>query len=263
MPKKIISIIVTTYNSSDVIIRTLDSIIAQLGDKDELLIFDDFSNDDTVVKVKNFLADKVIDYKIKVATINNGGPAFGRNWGIKSAEGKYICFCDADDEWLAGKLTIQLDFLETNNFDFCGTRCFVIGSKQYPTFYGEVSILSQLARNKFSLSTLMFKAECFKASNILLDERRDYHAVEDYELILRLLARGSKGYVINLLLVNYFHNANSLSHINTKKSELKRILVLKNFNATNICQLSFVKLIIFILEIRIVYHGLRDYFSKL
>ena len=263
MPKKLISTIVTTYNSSDVIIRTLDSIIAQLCDKDELLIFDDFSNDDTVVKIKNYLADKAIDYRIEVATINNGGPAFGRNWGLKTAEGKYICFCDADDEWLAGKLSIQVDFLETNNFDFCGTRCFVIGSRQYPVFYGEVSIFSQLARNKFSLSTLMFKAECFKVSNILLDERRDYHAVEDYELILRLLGRGYKGYVINLLLVNYFHIDNSLSHLNIKKSELRRILVLKNFNALNISQLTFVKLIIFILEFRIVYHELRDYFSKL
>jgi len=54
MSSKLISTIVTTYNSTDVIIRSLDSIIAQLGDNDELLIFDDLSKDDTVEKIKNF-----------------------------------------------------------------------------------------------------------------------------------------------------------------------------------------------------------------
>ena len=262
MRQKLISTIITTYNSSDVIVRTLDSIIPQLSDDDELLIFDDLSQDDTVDKIKNFLAGKEIDYKLEVAASNNGGPAAGRNWGIKCAVGKYICFCDADDEWLAGKLTTQFAFLEASKYDFCGTRCVVIGSKQYPEFGGEVSIFSQLARNKCALSTLMFKAACFKTHGILFDERKSYQAVEDYELILRLYGKGYRGFVINSLLVNYYHTATSLSHLNIKKSELKRILVLKNFKAANLYQMAFVKFIIFILETRIVYNELRDYFRK-
>ena len=263
MRQKLISTIITTYNSSEVIVRTLDSIIAQLSDDDELLIFDDLSQDDTVNKIKDFLADKGVDYKLEVAAYNNGGPAAGRNWGIKCAAGKYICFCDADDEWLAGKLNTQVEFLKESKYDFCGTRCVVIGSKQYPQFSGEVSIFSQLARNKFSLSTLMFKAECFKTNDILYDERRSYHAVEDYELILRLYSKGYKGFVINFLLVNYFHTATSLSHLNVKKSELKRIFVLKNFKTANLYELLFVKFIIFILEKRIAYNELRDCLRKL
>lgn len=262
MRQKLISTIITTYNSSDVIVRTLDSIIPQLSDDDELLIFDDLSQDDTVYKILNFLADKEIDYKLEVAAANNGGPAAGRNWGIKCAVGVYICFCDADDEWLAGKLITQVAFLKASNYDFCGTRCVVIGSKQYPEFGGEVSIFSQCARNKFALSTLMFKAACFKTQGILFDERKSYHAVEDYELILRLYWRGYRGFVIHSLLVNYYHTATSLSHLNIKEGELKRILVLKNFKAANLYQMAFVKFIIFVLETRIVYNELRDYFRK-
>jgi len=213
-------------------------------------------------RLRIFLTGKRVNYKLEVAAYNNGGPAAGRNWGIKCAVGKYICFCDADDEWLAGKVATQVDFLKANNYDFCGTRCVVIGSKAYPEFGGEVSIFSQLSRNKFSLSTLMFKAECFKDADILFDERANYHAVEDYELILRLYSGGYRGYVINLFLVNYFHIVTSLSHLNVKKSELKRILVLKNFKAANLYQLTFVKFNIFILETRIAYNELRDYFRK-
>ena len=54
MGEKLISVIITTYNSSDVILRTLESIIPQLSVDDELLIFDDMSQDDTVETITNF-----------------------------------------------------------------------------------------------------------------------------------------------------------------------------------------------------------------
>ena len=192
---------------------------------------------------------------------NNGGPAAGRNWGIKSAFAKYICFCDADDEWLPGKLNAQVDFLKASSYDFCATRCEVIGSNQFPNFSGEVSIFSQLTRNKFALSSLMFKASCFKPDDIFFDERNCYHAVEDYELILRLYSKGYRGFVINLSLLKYYHTLTSLSHLDVMNSERKRILVLKSFKASNLHQLLYVYFIIFALETRLAYHELRDYFS--
>jgi glycosyltransferase involved in cell wall biosynthesis len=262
MQQNFISVVVTTYNSTNTVVRTLKSIVEQLGINDELLIYDDSSKDDTVQVIKEYLQDKPVNYKLQVGTYNCGGPAKGRNWGIKNSTGQYICFCDADDEWLLGKLTIQVEFLNAGNYDFCGTRCFVVGSKQYPEFEGEVSLYSQLVRNKFSLSTLMFKAACFKAHGVLFDEGRCYHAVEDYELILRLYVKGHRGFVINSNLVNYFHTATSLSHVDIKKSELKRLLVLKNFKSAYLHQLLFVRFISFILKTRIKYNELRDYISK-
>lgn len=263
MQQNFISVVVTTYNSANTVVRTLKSIVEQLGIYDELLIYDDYSKDDTVQVIKEYLKDKPVNYKLEVGTYNCGGPAKGRNWGIKNSTGEYICFCDADDEWLPGKLTNQVEFLNAGNYGFCGTRCIVVGSKQYPEFEGDVSLLSQLARNKFSLSTLMFKAACFKSLDMRFDECKSYHAVEDYELILRLYGKGHTGFIINSFLVNYFHTVTSLSHVDMKKSESKRILVLKNYKAPNLYQLIFVRFVILLLETRIVYNGLRDYISKL
>ena len=178
------SIIITTYNSSETIIATLNSIISQINSRDELLIYDDCSQDETFSMLNTFFKDKTFKFKLKRSKHNNGGPAKGRNWGIEMAQGQYICFCDADDTWLPNKLLTQIAFLQGSQYDFCGTRCNVVGSKQYPRVSGKVSIISEIVRNKFSLSSLMFQSRCFNTHNLLFDERQEYQGVEDYELIL-------------------------------------------------------------------------------
>lgn len=261
MHQNFISVVVTTYNSTNTVVRSLKSIVEQLGNNDELLIYDDSSKDDTVQVIKEYLKDKPVNYKLEVGTYNCGGPAKGRNWGIKNSTGEYICFCDADDEWLSGKLAAQVKFLENSNYKFCGTRCVVIGGKQFPNVSGEISFISQLARNKFSLSTLMFSRTCFSSGNILFDESEAYYGVEDYQLLLNLYVNGLKGYILDSLLVSYYHTLSSLSHLNSKKSELKRILVLKNLRSKKLSYGLFSYLLVCLLKTRILYHDLRDYFG--
>ena len=260
--KPLVSVVITTYNSASSVERVLKSIFNQSYENIEILIFDDASTDNTKNIIEKVLTNKNFRSEYFFSKKNNGGPAKGRNWGIVNSRGKYICFCDADDEWLPEKLKIQLDFLENNNFAFCGTRCNVIGSKQYPEVSGPVSIKSQLRRNKFSLSTLMVKSECVK-DNIMFDERIEYHAVEDFDLILKLYSLGYIGFVINSKLVNYYYSLTSLSHLNLKKSELKRILILRNFKCNNIFIMVYVKSIILLLKTRLKSYGVRNYFSKL
>lgn len=263
MQYKNISVIITTFNSSETILKTLYSIVNQLNLNDEILIYDDCSNDATIDIIKEFSKINKVEILLEVSTINNGGPAKGRNWGIKNSKGAFICFCDADDEWLTNKLSVQINFMKKNLYDFCGTRCNVIGSNQYPNVSGEISILSQIIRNKFSLSTLMFNRKCFFEYNIFFNESENYHGVEDYDLILQLYKKKYRGYIVNKLLVNYYHINNSLSHSNLIKSELKRILVLKKYNTSSYFLNSLKKTLILILFFRVKFYELRNYFRKL
>lgn len=100
-----------SYNSSNTVSKTVESIIAQTYDNWELVFVDDCSTDDTLEIVESFC-----DNRIRVFTLdeNSGSPVAPRNKGIKYAKGHYICFLDSDDLWDSNKLKVQLEFM--NNF---------------------------------------------------------------------------------------------------------------------------------------------------
>ncbi len=108
--KKLVSVIITTYNSEETIQRTLDSVLNQKGLRKEfdieLIVVDDCSTDKTVEIVKNY------DILLLTTDKNSGGPNKGRNMGIKKSSGDYICIVDHDDEWKENRLLSQLPYLE-------------------------------------------------------------------------------------------------------------------------------------------------------
>lgn len=114
--KTLISVIIPSYNRSDTVGETIESIINQRVDADvEIVIGDDCSTDN---------AREVLQcYKEQYPNIvrlflweNNMG--LGANWAscVKECRGKYICNCDNDDYWHnPNKLQLQLDYMEANS----------------------------------------------------------------------------------------------------------------------------------------------------
>jgi len=108
MISPIVSIIVPVFNSSEFIYRALDSIKKQTFTSYEVIVIDDGSTDDSVLKIKEHELD------VKLIKKPNGGVSSARNLGIRAAKGKYIAFLDSDDEWISLKLSIQILHLEKN-----------------------------------------------------------------------------------------------------------------------------------------------------
>ncbi len=105
----LVSIITATYNSSEFVAETIESILAQTYDHWELLITDDCSTDDTPSIVRAY-ADR--DSRIKFFPLErNAGAGVARNHSIGQAQGRFIAFCDSDDCWLPEKLEKQLAFM--------------------------------------------------------------------------------------------------------------------------------------------------------
>lgn len=106
---KKISVILTTYNGSKTIERTLNSIFNQDGltcDFElEVLVVDDQSTDNTTSIIEKF------PVKLLVNDVNSGGPNKGRNLGLSLVTGDYICIVDQDDEWLPNRISTVLPFL--------------------------------------------------------------------------------------------------------------------------------------------------------
>jgi glycosyltransferase involved in cell wall biosynthesis len=105
---KLISVIIPTYNRSDLIFRAISSVIAQSYSNVEIIVVDDASQEDIAGVIEG-----INDCRLKyIRHPHNLGGSESRNTGIKSAVGEFIAFLDSDDVWLPHKLQSQLDAVE-------------------------------------------------------------------------------------------------------------------------------------------------------
>lgn len=134
-----ISVVVPTFNRSNYLCKTLDSLLMQdcPYHKYEIIIVDDGSTDDTEIVVKQYMAnrDNVNYYKQ-----GNRGPAAARNLGIKHAQGNVIAFtdddCIPDKDWLA---RIAECFEENPNIVGIGGQVFTDETRVTPSSHYPVS----------------------------------------------------------------------------------------------------------------------------
>jgi teichuronic acid biosynthesis glycosyltransferase TuaG len=113
----LVSVIMPAYNSEAFISEAINSVISQTYKNWELLIIDDASTDSTRNIIQQF-SEK--DYRIHIfENATNLGTHQTRNKGIKAAQGEFIAFLDADDQWKPQKLEKQLKILSEDNLSAC------------------------------------------------------------------------------------------------------------------------------------------------
>jgi len=123
------SVIIPSYNRASILPRAIESVINQSFVDWELIIVDDGSTDTTYETIKHHTVDK----RIKYYKQENKGVCAARNYGISSAQGKYICFLDSDDlvseNWLQD--FYQFTVNELYQVVFCNfTVVFLDGSQK-------------------------------------------------------------------------------------------------------------------------------------
>ena len=91
----LVTVVMTTYNSSITLQTALDSILVQSYRNLEIIIVDDASSDETVSMIKNYIQK---DDRIKLISLNtNVGTYVAKNIALKVAKGKFITCHDSDD----------------------------------------------------------------------------------------------------------------------------------------------------------------------
>lgn len=111
----LISVIIPIYNRRDLICRAVNSVCGQTYKNWELIIVDDYGND----QIENFI-DSIFgeDQRIKVIlNERKKGISGARNTGISNAKGKYLAFLDSDDEWLPCHLDKLVYYLELEEIE--------------------------------------------------------------------------------------------------------------------------------------------------
>jgi glycosyltransferase involved in cell wall biosynthesis len=115
MPK--VSVIIPTYNRLPMLKEAVNSVLAQDFEDFELIVVDDGSTDGTIEEIRKFGGRvRLLQHP------ENRGVSAARNKGILHAKGKYVAFLDSDDQWVKGKLKIQVTFLDENpHYPLCYT----------------------------------------------------------------------------------------------------------------------------------------------
>ena len=101
-----VSVVMPAFNVAWCIGRAIDSVLAQDYRARELIVINDGSTDGTRALLEG--------YGAAIAVINqeNHGMSAARNAGIRRARGMYVAFLDADDWWLPGKLSRQVELMQ-------------------------------------------------------------------------------------------------------------------------------------------------------
>jgi glycosyltransferase involved in cell wall biosynthesis len=105
------TIVIPTYNHGHFIRKCLESVLNQTYTRWEIIVVNNYSEDNTVEVVKSFS-----DSRIRLVNFSNEGIiAASRNKGIELANGDWICFLDSDDLFYSNKLEELLGSVMTSD----------------------------------------------------------------------------------------------------------------------------------------------------
>jgi len=217
--ERLVSVIIPTYNCADYLPQAIESALAQVYPRIEIIIIDDGSTDATEEAIR--------PYRPRVTYLKqpNSGVSRARNLGISLAQGNYIALLDADDLWEPEKVADQVDLFESDaevGLVLTDTRVInILTGRKHVISYDMKCItdpLPELARRCFpATSSVMIRKQCFDQVGGF-DERLTYG--EDWDLYARIARKYKFGYVPKAHNVYRFHTSNQMRNVNNLR--LKR-----------------------------------------
>ena len=224
-----VSIILPNYNSSKTIKETINSVLNQTYKNWELIIVDDNSDK----KTKNILSKFKKFKKIKIFYLNkNKGAAYCRNLAIKKSKSYFLAYIDSDDLWKRNKLSLQINFMQKNNYLFTYTN--------YETFKINKPVKKKiLVPSKFNFDSFIKNTSIATSTMIVKRSTGDKikfsntKICEDYYYKCQLLKKIGNAYCYPAYLTEYQIRKDSL-----QSNRIRNLYwiwkINKNFNHFNI-----------------------------
>jgi glycosyltransferase involved in cell wall biosynthesis len=207
------SIIITTYNRPDKIIKAIDSVLAQEFENFELIIV----NDGSVVSYDNVQAHIKDDQRINYLYKSNGERSVARNYAIERARGEWLCFLDDDDIYYPKHLTFRYAAISAEKTENCFfySPCIhrladgSIKKSVIPPYSG----IDTLIYSGFHISTVCLPVRVAKSYKF----NPDLSYFEDFEYWLRIFIDGKLRIImINEYTTEYvFHDMNTVSNLSS------------------------------------------------
>ena len=179
------SVIIPTYNRSDILERVLCRITDQSYpcDRFEVVVVDDGSTDNTGSMVASFESSVQLRYLRQ----EHRGPAAARNYGVREARGGVIIFLDSD-------IQVNRDFVaehmkvHSNRRGLVG-RGLVINTENQDNPFVEKKKLTDMSTAFFATGNVSVRKEYLVEVGLFDEDFREY-GWEDLELGVRLKKLG-------------------------------------------------------------------------
>ena len=209
------------YNASSTILRCLETLSDQCGTIAEVVVLDDGSTDNCLLKAKEM---EKKNSKIRVYSQKNQGVSYTRQKLIKLARGKYIMFCDADDYFEKDAIVgVYKDIIDNDNEN--SPDVFIYGYNLVRSYGNKTVSRRELdtglySKTEFSsehvasLGDLYWSAlwnKCYKKDLCFNPEIKFETLMEDVLFNLDYFANCKRVYVSSHIIYNYVQIGESLT----------------------------------------------------
>jgi glycosyltransferase involved in cell wall biosynthesis len=205
------SVIVPVFNRKELLIRAIDSVLAQTFSSFEIIVVDDNSTDGTMEFIQGLQNDKI---RI-LSNTKTKGASGARNTGLEIAKGEWVAFLDSDDWWDLNKLNVTKEHIDLNSsFDVFYSSCYYVNMagelNPIPTkgIKGEFSSALGRMNPIRGFSSLVVKRESLKMVSGF-DE--NLPARQDVDLYFRLSKTAKFYFIPKLLAFISFANHDKIS----------------------------------------------------
>lgn len=213
----IVSVLIPTKNRSSLVSRAIDSILTQSFEDFELIIMDVSDNDLTREVIDGYKDSRIVYRRIS----NEVSAAISVNSTLQKSRGKYLAFCDDDDEWSSReKLAKQVNLLDALGEDYgfvsCGWEIWNDRTNQHDSFdlpkaKGDVFSLMLIQNVVLGTPTLLIRKEAYFAVGGFEEEIR-YSA--DYLLLTKLSKYYKFDYIAEIMVLGHqYHEFGSSQHL--------------------------------------------------
>lgn len=203
---QLVSVIITTYNRSQLVIKAIESVLNQTYENIEIIVVNDGSVDNTL-EVLNEYTSNVPNIRVLNHPTSLGGNA-ARNTGIKSAKGTLIAGLDDDDVFLPNRISLLVENYDEKYSLVTSCSKQIIKNEVLKTkFVPIIDIGTMLYFNAIGNQALVKKEYIQKVG--YYDENLKRY--QDYDIWLRLIDQFGKAKMVKEVtqVINYNHTSHS------------------------------------------------------
>lgn len=225
-----VSVITACFNPlkdgrKELFLKSLNSVQLQQGVTIEHLIIDGGSTDGTLELLRKYNNNY---HDIGILSMPDSGIYEAMNRGIALSRGKYVIFLNTDDYYhRTDGLALSVEALEKSECSFTFAPIKLIG----PNTRHSPHLHPQRSLHKFLLfCTIPHPSMLFRKNALIEVEgyNQDFRLAADYDMMLRLVAKGHKGYFVDQNFVSFI--ANGFSSQNTQLNIKEKMVIIKNMH---------------------------------